>query len=355
MFKGKILKIGIAACVVSFLFMIIVVAAVVAAVLGGGSQDKKMDLSAIMEGLPEILTEEMVMGAVSSQEKYGVPAALTLAQIIVESGGSYEGGLSQLAYECHNLFGVKGEGPAGSKTYRTAEYTASGGKYYIDAKFRKYNSVLESIDDHGQLLSSSFYRVHTIGAKTTDDFARAIHKAGYATSPDYADMLITIMVQYDLYRFDGMTMASLKGSFSGSGKSSGTLAWPLRSKCVITSKFGPRSAPTGGASSYHQGIDIAGPSGTPILAADGGTVTFTGWYGGGGNSIKVDHGGGIITEYLHLRAGDGIMVKVGQKVDKGQQIGRMGTTGNSTGNHLHFGVSVNGKFVDPLQYVKQPN
>lgn len=355
MFKGRLLKVSVAIVCLGIIMMIIVMAAVIAAVLGGGSKAKSMDLSAAMDGLPPIITQEMLVGAVTSQEKYGVPAALTLAQIILESGGSYEGGLSQLAFECKNLFGVKGEGPAGSKVYKTAEYTASGSKYYIDAKFRKYNSFLESIDDHGKLLSSSFYRVHTVGATSTDEFAKGIHKAGYATSPDYADMLITIMKQYNLYRFDGMSISALRTSFLGSGTASGSFAWPTMGKGVITSRFGPRYAPTGGASTFHQGIDIAGPSGTQILAADGGTVIFTGWYGGGGNSIKIDHGGGTITEYLHLRAGDGIMVSVGQKVTKGQQIGRMGTTGTSTGNHLHFGVSVGGQFVDPLLHVKQPN
>lgn len=147
------------------------------------------------------ITEEMIRGAQATQEKYGVPASVTLAQIIQESSGSYAGGLSRLAYEAKNLFGIKGTGTAGYVMMGTTEY-GSGGAYSTTAKFRKYNNFAESIEDHGKLLAGSIYTPYTKDAKTADEFARAIHKAGYATDPNYADSLINIMKKYNLYQYD---------------------------------------------------------------------------------------------------------------------------------------------------------
>jgi murein DD-endopeptidase MepM/ murein hydrolase activator NlpD len=114
----------------------------------------------------------------------------------------------------------------------------------------------------------------------------------------------------------------------------GRLSWPTRG--VITTYF------TG----WHQGIDIAAPLGTPIAAADGGTVTFVGWDNTGyGNRLVINHGNGYSTTYNHLSA---FLVRSGQTVSKGQQIARMGSTGRSTGSHLHFEILRNGVFVNPL-------
>ncbi len=98
----------------------------------------------------------------------------------------------------------------------------------------------------------------------------------------------------------------------------------------------------------HEGIDIAGPKGTSIKASDGGTVIYVGYDGAYGNTVRIDHGANKVTVYAHLSA---INVKEDQKVAKGQQIGTMGTTGRTTGSHLHFEVRVNGKAKNPLDYV----
>jgi murein DD-endopeptidase MepM/ murein hydrolase activator NlpD len=124
--------------------------------------------------------------------------------------------------------------------------------------------------------------------------------------------------------------------------SSGMFSWPVTG--TITSPFGWRSNPFGGAPEMHQGLDIAAPSGTTVTAAAGGTVIMAQWYGGYGNYILIDHGGGYSTGYGHLSA---IYVANGQTVQRGQAIGAVGSTGNSTGPHLHFEVRINGKAVDP--------
>ena len=122
----------------------------------------------------------------------------------------------------------------------------------------------------------------------------------------------------------------------------GSFSWPVTG--TITSPFGWRSNPFGGSPEFHQGLDIAAPSGTTVTAAAGGTVIMAQWYGGYGNYILIDHGGGYSTGYGHLSA---IYVSQGQTVQRGQAIGAVGSTGQSTGPHLHFEVRINGKPVDP--------
>lgn len=132
---------------------------------------------------------------------------------------------------------------------------------------------------------------------------------------------------------------------------SGSYCWPLNISGTITSNFGYRDAPTAGASSYHKGIDIAAPTGTSVVAAKEGTVTTASYQSAAGNYIMVYHGNSTYTVYMHLSA---IHVSVGQKVSQGEVIGAVGSTGVSTGPHLHFGVNVNGSYVNPLNYVSKP-
>ena len=148
------------------------------------------------------LTQEMINGAILTQEKYGVPASVTLGQIILESGGNYPGGLSGLAYNDNNLFGIKtGSGWEGqSVTYKTTEYV-DGQKVTVNASFRKYNSVLDSIEDHGELLSSSIYTNKTNGATGLTDYVQKMGSI-YATSPTYANDLLNIINKNNLTQYD---------------------------------------------------------------------------------------------------------------------------------------------------------
>ena len=116
----------------------------------------------------------------------------------------------------------------------------------------------------------------------------------------------------------------------------------------ISSYFGGRKSPGGIGSTNHKGIDIAVPRGTPIYAADGGTVTYSGWMSGYGYLVQIDHGNGYVTRYGHNSS---LTVSVGQHVYKGQQVARAGSTGNSTGNHCHFEVRYNGVAKNPLNYL----
>lgn len=155
-------------------------------------------------------------------------------------------------------------------------------------------------------------------------------------------------------------MELLGGYVSGGGQiitpehvpvGTGAFQWPLPEAFTITSGFGERVDPFTGESDFHTGTDIAAPAGTPILAAADGTVTIANatdpWGGSYGYYIKLDHGNGLETLYAHCSA---ICVTPGQTVRQGEVIGYVGSTGNSTGNHLHFEVRINAQRVDAMTY-----
>ena len=129
----------------------------------------------------------------------------------------------------------------------------------------------------------------------------------------------------------------------------GSLAWPLPQSFTITSHFGYREDPFTGEIEYHNGTDIAAPNGTRILAAAAGTVTIANgidsWGGGYGYHIKIDHGNGLETLYAHCSA---ICVTPGQQVQQGEVIGFVGSTGSSTGDHLHFEIHKEGENIDAI-------
>lgn len=163
----------------------------------------------------------------------------------------------------------------------------------------------------------------------------------------------------------------LAAAASGNGGNAGTihngeLLWPCPNYTRISSYFGNRESPGGGVGSRnHKGIDLAAPGGSSILAAESGTVitvsnTCTHNYpktaatkcscgGGFGNYVMISHGKGLVTIYAHCSS---INVSKGQTVSKGQKIAGVGTTGYSTGNHLHFGTLLNGTYVNPLPYIQ---
>ena len=133
---------------------------------------------------------------------------------------------------------------------------------------------------------------------------------------------------------------------SGSGSGTGSLIWPVSGP--VTSPFGWRIHPILGYRKFHTGIDIGVGYGVPIHAADSGTVIYATWMGGYGNVIIIDHGNGLSTLYAHQSS---LAVGTGAHVTRGQTVGYVGSTGFSTGPHLHFEVRVNGNPVDPMGYL----
>ena len=126
-------------------------------------------------------------------------------------------------------------------------------------------------------------------------------------------------------------------------------ATPVNTTVRYTSGFGKRRDPINGRTRNHNGQDLAGRPGTPILATADGTVIFAGRQSGYGNLVKIQHGFGYQTVYAHLR---NIEVKQGQTVARGDLIGGMGNTGRSTGTHLHYEIRIGGTAVNPMPYMK---
>lgn len=136
------------------------------------------------------------------------------------------------------------------------------------------------------------------------------------------------------------------GSDESYTQGSGVMSWPCNG--VITSPYGYRVHPIFGTTIYHSGMDIGVDYGTPIHAADSGTVIYSGWISGYGNAVIIDHGGGVQTLYGHNQS---LNVSEGESVAKGSVIAYAGSTGNSTGPHCHFEVRVNGEPADPMAYL----
>lgn len=148
----------------------------------------------------------------------------------------------------------------------------------------------------------------------------------------------------------GVTYSSSSNSSAGNSGGGGfSLIMPAQGP--ISDGFGPREAPTPGASTNHPGIDIAAAGGSPVVAGADGTVTLAGPNGGLGNCVIIQHGDtGYVTKYGHMQDGS-LTVSAGQSVKQGQQVGAVGSTGTSTGNHLHFQLEQNGTPIDPMPYL----
>jgi murein DD-endopeptidase MepM/ murein hydrolase activator NlpD len=146
--------------------------------------------------------------------------------------------------------------------------------------------------------------------------------------------------------------AAAAAAAGGGGGAGGQISgdWARPAGGYISSNYGARVAPCAGCSSFHEGVDLAAGCGAPIYAAHAGTVAYAGLYGGYGNYIRINHGGGITTAYGHIVDG-GILVRSGQQVAVGQVIARVGSTGHSTGCHLHFEVRINGTPTNPVSFL----
>ena len=162
---------------------------------------------------------------------------------------------------------------------------------------------------------------------------------GEAPSPDTlrANRLLGQMDKLNMYR-----IAAQKAPFAN----------PLKSSFRFSSPFGYRRDPKTGGRRMHSGTDFAAGMGTPIHSTAEGVVTHAGWSSGYGRLVKIQHEFGVETRYAHMSK---LRVKVGQRVSRGQRIGDMGTSGRSTGVHLHYEVRVGGKAVNPMIFIKAAN
>ncbi|MBN6188737.1 peptidoglycan DD-metalloendopeptidase family protein [Aneurinibacillus sp. BA2021] len=188
--------------------------------------------------------------------------------------------------------------------------------------------------------------VFTTASYLAKNGASAGDVRGAVFAYNHSDAYVNKVLSYaDLYVEGGFPVQTGSGQQAGKGP----FVWLVPETAVISSTFGGRFHPIDHVYKQHKGTDIGGRrfSGTPIVAARDGVVVRSGNGGGYGNFVEIDHGGGVTTFYGHMKPG---VIGRGKRVRAGQPIGRMGSTGKSTGDHLHFEVRIHGKAVDPLKY-----
>jgi len=190
--------------------------------------------------------------------------------------------------------------------------------------------------------------VASIMAQREDELATI--KANLDEAMDEAE-LIEAEIQAQEEVIAEIIRVLLENGGSSGDAYAGIFTWPVPDSKRVTSDFGPRPSPKPGASSNHKGIDIGAPTGSDIVAAAPGKVIISRYSSSAGYYISIDHGGGLCTVYMHCSK---LLADVGDVVSGGEVIAKVGSTGISTGPHLHFGVSLNGTYVSPWGYLSRP-
>ncbi len=217
-------------------------------------------------------------------------------------------------------------------------------KEELEAVKKEQENLLAQLDEEKEAVDKA------IDAKTQEiaAYQSQINSASASQGDYQAQLLEQEKLLEQIETQIAAVAAARAAAGDGDGGASGFL-WPCPISHRITSSFGPRSAPVPGASTYHKGVDIGAPTGSSIVAAASGRVTTATYSGSAGNYVVISHGNGISTVYMHASA---LYVSEGDIVGKGQTIAAVGSTGYSSGPHLHFGVIVNGSYVNPLNYVQ---
>ena len=321
--------------------------------------------------------------AMEQMRRYGIPASVTLAQGIIESAN----GKSTLAETANNHFGVKG-------TFNGAYVVANDDK--PNEKFKKYDNVGQSYEDHSKVLMASRYQKY-VSSLSPDDYkgwAAGIKKGGYATDSNYVSTIVGVIEGNNLQKYDQMVMEQMKRegrqfgvasnplSASSQGTPS-TLSTSLRRTgfdlaqgqysmpvsrdvfMLVTSPYGPRKDPMDRTKTQiHHGIDIKTNSDAVLATENNGTIVAVNHNTntGSGKSVNVEYsradGSATRIQYMHLSH---INVQKGDSVNAGQKLGVSGNTGSrTTGEHLHLGVinvSADGKqqWVNPAAYLSEIN
>ena len=218
----------------------------------------------------------------------------------------------------------------------------------LDEKRAEADALLTELVDKGYELEELYTQMEEEEAQFLKDIAEKEEEYNEAKRREWIQYMSTYVTQPPATKpsSGGSTSSSGSGTTSGSSSSSKWLV-PC-AYTYVSSPFGNRGQPTAGASTYHEGVDLAAPEGTPIYASRAGIVTAATSGRAAGFYVKIDHGDGFRSIYMHMTR---YIVSKGQAVSAGQVIGYVGSTGVSTGNHLHFGISYNGSYVNPAHYV----
>lgn len=311
------------------------------------------------------MTQEFIQKIGEDARKIGkdndLYASVMIAQAILESAS----GQSELASEPNfNLFGIKGEFEGQSVSFLTSEDNGSGELYSVQANFRKYPSYKESLEDYADLMTkglewdANFY--HGVSKKEASSYqvATKFLTGKYATDINYHNKLNGLIESYGLTFYDKEFVTSeveldkeKVTTYSVSNpetKAESQFIVPLIDKYSISSPFGSRGE------EHHDGIDLATSENNLVYAASEGIVESVGFDNSAGNYVIVKHLNGLYTNYFHLNSQT---VRAGQSVNLGTVLGTVGSTGNSTGPHLHFGISYQawGNYLSPSSLLNFSN
>ena len=225
----------------------------------------------------------------------------------------------------------------------------------LDAKREEADAILKELLDKSKEIEGLQAMLEQEDAELMEEIAQAEKDYNEAKHREYMEWLATSVTTTKPTTAPTTAPTSPNnptgstGSGGGGGGGGGGGYWIIPCSYVyISSPFGNRDAPTAGASSNHQGIDLAAAQGTPIYASRGGTVTVAKFSKSAGYYVTINHGDGFSSVYMHMT---NYVVSKGQSVSQGQLIGYVGSTGYSTGPHLHFGIAYNGTYVNPALYV----
>jgi len=221
--------------------------------------------------------------------------------------------------------------------FQNTRDAVEGGKQAIAGKESAVHAAVADLQQQSDALA---------GLRAAQAASLALRKQKNGTLASVEGNLALLERQENELLAESNSLTGVINGSSGGGGGTGSLIWPVHGP--VTSPFGWRIHPILGTKKFHTGIDIGVGYGTPIHAADSGAVIYATWMSGYGNVIIIDHGRGISTLYAHQSS---LAVGNGVKVSRGQTIGYVGSTGFSTGPHLHFEMRVNGTPVDPMAYL----
>lgn len=232
-------------------------------------------------------------------------------------------------------------------TYVNAKNEVEEAKNVVEAEQKEQIEAKNILENKKGELETLQKQKETIINELNSDI-KALEKQEQQAEDDYNSLKSEL--QKALAEEEKKKQASKKtssGSAAPAFSSNGQFVWPSAASSRVTSQFGKRNAPNARATTNHRGIDIGAPSGTNVLAADAGTVVTAGYNGSYGYYVTINHGGGYVTLYAHNSR---LLVSKGVSVSRGQVIAKVGSTGNSTGPHIHFEVMVNGVCQNPMNY-----
>lgn len=322
------------------------------------AQSEKDSLSAQLEG---ILTETAELEKkIADKEEELAQKEDELIEAQIDENNQYEDMKKRIKYMYENgnaeFLEILFQSKTLSDFLNNAEYISTISEYDRDMLV-EFREIVKSVEEQEQVLQDEYDEMETMQNELMEK-QNTVQELIDTKSDEISDLDSEIAANKDeiakLEAADAARKQQEKNSSisPNAGASvvsgNGTFTHPCPGYSRISSYFGYREQPLAGASTNHKGIDFAAPQGTPIYAAAAGTVTSSGYSGKAGKRIVINHGNGLVTIYMHCHT---LYVSARTKVSKGQNIAAVGTTGNSTGNHLHFQVNSNGTPVNPLKYL----